>query len=194
MPSSTISAEATQELAKVLLPGECVQWAGQPRPKSQRASFGIWLFAVPWTAFALFWESLALIPLTQSLKGVALGIPTGFGIVFPLFGVPFIVIGLAMLAAPFLAMHKASRTVHAVTDRRLLTVVTGRATKVESAFIDRIGPVERVSGEDGWGTIRVQTMSRIDSDGDRQTERLQWIGIPDVVIVERLILEAQEAT
>ena len=39
-----------------LLPGERVQWSAQPRPGKQWLVFLIWLFAVPWTAFALFWN------------------------------------------------------------------------------------------------------------------------------------------
>lgn len=186
-----LSAEARERLTSVLLPGERLRWAGQPRPSSQWASFGIWLFAIPWTAFALFWESLALIPLLGSLRGESADLPAGFSIVFPLFGLPFVIVGLCMMAVPFVAIGKAGKTVHAVTDRRLLTVTDGRSLKVESAFIDRIGPVERTSRSDGSGSIRIQTLSRIDSDGDRVTERLTWTGIPDVLTVERLILEAQ---
>lgn len=181
-----------RQLDGALIPGERVRWSGQPRGRSQWASFGIYLFAIPWTAFSLFWERMALIPLLASLGGDDISrIPAGFSIVFPLFGLPFVVIGLGMMAAPFLTIAKTRRTVHAVTDRRLLSIVDGRKLEVKSAFLDRIGPVERSSGRDGWGTLKVQTMSRTDSDGDRRTERLEWIGIPDVVRVERMILEAQ---
>lgn len=188
---SPSSAQAAQSITDTLLPGEQVRWAGRPRRAAQWRAFAIWLFAVPWTAFALFWENTALLVFFAAPDGQDAGFPPGFGIVFPLFGLPFVLVGLAMLASPFRSLSKASHTVHAVTDRRLLTVVTGRTREVKSAFVDRIGPVERVSGKDGWGSIRVQTLSRIDSDGDRYTEQLAWIGIPDVAHVERLILEAQ---
>ena len=115
----------------------------------------------------------------------------GFSIVFPLFGLPFVVIGFVMLSVPFWGMRKARRTQHAVTSQRLITVSTGRRTEVCSAFLDRIGPIERSEGKDGWGSIKVQTHSRIDSDGDRITERFEMTGIPDVAKVERLIVSAQ---
>jgi len=100
----------------------------------------------------------------------------------------FILVGFAMLAVPIVAMLRARRTVYAVTDKRLLTLVAGRAAKISSALIDRVGPIERKSKADGRGSIKVQTHSKIDSDGDCVTQEIQWIGIADAARVERLIL------
>lgn len=192
MPPS-LAVDDRAVLATALTPGERVRWAGRPRASGMLGSFGIYLFAIPWTAFALFWETMALMPILGSSQTTMPALMKyGFGIVFPLFGIPFVVIGFGMLAAPFWGMARAKRTIHAVTDRRLLTIVRGRKTDVKSAFIDRIGPVERRSGRDGSGTIRIQTHSRTDSEGDRTTEKIEWVGIPDAAGVERLILEAQQ--
>ena len=187
----TLAPDDRAAMTAALTPGERIRWAARPNASGMWASFGIYVFAIPWTAFALFWESMALIPLFASNETTPAVMKYGFGIVFPLFGLPFILIGFGMLAAPFWAMARAGRTIHAVTDRRLLTIVRGRKTEVKSVFLDRIGPVERKSGRDGRGTIKVQTHSRVDSDGDRITEKIEWIGIPDAAGVERLILESQ---
>jgi hypothetical protein len=41
-------------------------------------------------------------------------------VLFPLFGVPFVLIGLGMLAAPYWMRRKAQNTVYALTDKRAL--------------------------------------------------------------------------
>ena len=83
--------------------GEAIRWVG--RPSARRVftrSLAIWLFAIPWTAFSIGWEWAAL-------GGWLSGKPspssahTLFGIVFPLFGLPFVLVGLGMMATPFLA-------------------------------------------------------------------------------------------
>jgi hypothetical protein len=164
--------------------GERILWSGQPKASRMWPLFGIWLFAVPWTAFAIFWESIALMPWAAGTKTPD-GITHSFGIIMPLFGLPFVLIGLGMMAAPFWAMAKAKSTVHALTDKRLLTIVTGRSTKVTAVAIDRTGPVETGIGPDGSGSFKVQTGSHIDSDGDRVTDRFEFAGIDNVAELER---------
>jgi len=48
------SPELESILRRELLPAERLLWSGRPDPARLRAAFAIWLFAVPWTAFALF--------------------------------------------------------------------------------------------------------------------------------------------
>ena len=180
-------------LDRSLIAGERLLWAAQPRASRLWGGFGLYLFAIPWTAFALFWESMALIPFLMAGPDTSAAWKWGFGIVFPLFGLPFIAVGLAMLYTPIHAMRKAGRTVHALTNRRLLTLVEGSKAELKSAFVDRIGPIERSEGRDGWGSISVQTHSKLDSDGDRVTEKFEIKGIPDVARLERLIVEQQQA-
>ena len=122
-----------------LLPGERVRWSAQPRASKQWLVFLIWLFAIPWTAFALFWTWMASTPLRQ---GVDLG---GAGIIawaFPLFGVPFILIGLGLLATPFRLLLRTRRVVCALTDQRMIRLYAGPTTKVESVQLDQVGQVE----------------------------------------------------
>src|SRR4051794_13692177 len=96
-----IGAALTRELA----PGEALLWSGRPDPARMRKQFGIWLFAVPWTVFALVWTGLAL---SIWLVGPAAGaFRWGFGIAMPLFGIPFVLVGLFMLRMPFAARAKA---------------------------------------------------------------------------------------
>ena len=177
-------------LRRDLAPGERVLWSAQPRGALLAAGLGIWLFAIPWTVFALFWESMAFLPWVTSTKSPDWTRWT-FGIVMPLFGLPFVAIGLWMLWSPIRRMRKARDTLYALTDRRAIRIVGGRTTEQTSVFLDRIGPVELSRRADDWGTIRIQTHSRVDSEGDRTTERFEMAGVPEVSKAHRLIVERQ---
>lgn len=185
MPQA-IAADAA--LRRELTAGERIVWSAQPRASRLKRGFGIWLFAIPWTVFALFWESMALLPWASS-SNTPDGIKWGFGIVFPLFGLPFIAIGLWMLWQPIRAMRKAGETIYALTDRRLIRVVTGKGREVASVMLSQIGPINRRENNDGTGDLSIQTHSRVDSDGDRITEKFEVSGVPDVARLERLIIE-----
>jgi hypothetical protein len=73
-------------------------------------------------AFIAFAAALGYFPLTSG-GGPA---PAWPGVVVVLFTLPFVAIGIGMLAAAFRAIAKSGRTVHVVTNRRLLDVYGGR--------------------------------------------------------------------
>ncbi len=175
-------------LRRELLPGERLLWSGRPDPSRLRAVFAIWFFAVPWTAFALFWEAMALLPWMAS-SHTPLGIQWSFGIIFPLFGLPFIGIGLGMLWMPFKARRKAAQTIYGLTDRRMLRVTAGTKRESASVLIGQMGPIDVTADADGYGTLRIQTGTRLDSDGDKVTERFEVLGVPGVNRLEGLLLE-----
>jgi hypothetical protein len=156
--------------------GERILWAGQPRPARLWPYFGIWLFAIPWTVFSLFWEGMALMPWYATWT---------FGIVMPIFGIPFVMIGFAMMASPFWIMAKAKLTVHALTEKRLLTVTTGRMKKTDAVDIKKTGSVTTQIAADGSGSFKVTTGSHIDSDGDRITDRFDVVGVDDAAGLAR---------
>ncbi|MFM9977509.1 MAG: hypothetical protein ACKVOP_05610 [Sphingomonadaceae bacterium] len=183
-PATGLAPELRHALT-VAAGGERILWSGQPRAKRLIALFGIWVFAIPWTVFSLFWEAMALMPWFASTNTPS-EIAWTFGIVMPIFGLPFILIGFGMLAVPFIAMARAGKTVHALTDKRLLTISVVRGTTgVTAVPIDRTGPVETKINADGSGSLKVQTGSHIDSDGDRITDKFEINGVDDVVTLDR---------
>lgn len=147
--------------------------------------FGFYLFAVPWTAFSLFWEGIAI-------RMAFTGAPVLMGLVMVLFGLPFVVIGLAMMAAPFSAHRTARRTIYGVTDRRIVQLVAGRNIKVRSVEASSIGPVTRRQRENGHGTLSIETGSHRDSEGDRITDTFVFESVPDVARVEALVFRLRE--
>lgn len=180
-----------QALNRELGPGERVLWSAQPRGKRMLTAFGLWLFAIPWTVFALFWEAMAFLPWFAG-KEAPDTVTWGFGVLFPLFGLPFILVGLWMLWQPVSTVLAARRTVYALTSSRLIKLEHGRTRRIESVPADRIGPIERTEGHDGWGRLSVQTHSLIDSDGDRVTKSFDIVGVPAVAELERRLLALQQ--
>lgn len=170
-----------------LLPGERVLWRAQPRPSRQWMVFLIWLFAIPWTAFAVGWTWLASLPLRS-------GAETGvFGWLFPMFGVPFILIGLGMLATPFRLLLRARSTVFALTDARVIRLYAGKSSRVETLPIEQVGQITAQHGADGYGRLTIATTQFIDRGRDHRTNAFTLLGVPDSARLERLLLEAVRA-
>jgi hypothetical protein len=189
-PPTNPSLELDAILRRELLPGERLLWSAQPSLHKLRTVFAIWLFAIPWTAFALFWETIAFLPWFAS-SHTPDAMKWSFGIVFPLFGLPFIVVGFGMLWMPFATRRKAAQTIYGLTDRRVLRISAGRKRESASVLFAQMGPIDVSADADGFGTLRIQTGTGRDSDGDRVTERFEITGVPDVTRLEGLLLEQQ---
>lgn len=184
-PPQTFPAQAA--LHSELQRGERVLWQGARIPRFQAGSLGIWLFAIPWTAFAVFWTTMAA-------RGVSAGGFEDGGLIawaFPLFGTPFIAIGLAMMAGPFLPLFGAGRTLFAITDQRLLEITKGRKLRTRSVPVGQIGMIERTERADGSGTLRITLGRWKDSDGDNQTELFELGEVVQVREAEQRLREAQ---
>jgi hypothetical protein len=145
-----------------------------------RQASAILFFGVPWTAFALFWMWGA------SGFGRAIQRPGPF-LFFPLFGLPFVLIGFGMLSAPYWAYRKGLNTVYAVTNKRVFILTAGKRWHVESYVPTRGSDFERTETANGSGDLIFLRRSRLDSDGDRVTNKVGFYGIPEVRRVERLL-------
>jgi len=138
--------------------GERVLWQGRQLARLSPRMFGNWFFAIPWTGFALFWSFMAWIGAGQANDGSMGGQVAA--IMFPLFGLPFVLIGCWMLAAPFLARANAANTIFAVTDQRVLRLYLGSRLKVDSLEADKIGTLSRSESADGSGTLTIAGSGR----------------------------------
>jgi hypothetical protein len=177
-------------LRRELLPGEQLAWTGRPDPSRMKAAFAMWFFAIPWTAFALFWETMALSPWFAS-RGAPDGMTMLIGVIFPLFGVPFVLIGFWMLAMPFRARKQAAVTIFGLTDRRILKVSAGRKRESASVLFSQMGPIDVTTDAQGYGTLRIETGTHVDSDGDRHVLRFEVPAVPNVARLEELLLQAR---
>jgi hypothetical protein len=165
-----------------LEPGEQIAWAAQPIPgRFARRSIGLVLFGIPWTSFAIFWMAGA-----SGFK-----IPDfshGFGF-FPLFGVPFVLIGFGLLSSPYWMRRKARRTAYVITDKRALILAGGswRSTTVRSFEPYRLGDIRRVQNADGSGDLIFERTWASDGDGGRQSTDHGFLAVRDARNVETLV-------
>lgn len=180
-----------QSLRRELASGERLLWSAQPRASRLLAGFGMWLFAIPWTAFALFWEAMVL-SVWFSERGPST-LEMSFGLVMPLFGMPFIVVGFWMLWSPIRAMRQARHTIYGLTSLRVLRVIDGKNREVESVLLDQMGPFKHRVRRDGSGDMDIQTGSHRDSEGDRVTDRFVVQGVQDVERLAQLLIDSRHS-
>ena len=177
MPSGPMGQDALDlALKREMRTGERVVWQGRQIARVSGKGFGLYFFAIPWTAFALFWTAMA------SLGAREMQSETGFlSWAFPLFGVPFILIGLAMLSAPFLPLFDRGKVIFAVTNQRVLKIRLGRKLDIKSVPGRRIGQIERNENRDGSGRLKIAVRVGTDNDGDRHTEDFELGEVEDVL-------------
>lgn len=187
-----LPANFSTALQSELQPGERVLYAARP---DWRAEWGKLLVIL---LFGLFWNSIAFGFFGASFAGLtglaaikSDGAPASTGLL--LFGlvvsIPFVLIGLASLAAPFLAVRKADNTVHAVTDARVLNVYLGPDAGAESYPLTKINFIKRRDRNNGTGNLVIGYGVETDGDGDPRPLTMDWSGIPNAQRAEALICE-----
>ena len=177
-----------EKVHRELDPGETIQWMEMPIPRFfTPVATGAFLFGIPWTAFAIFWTwgaaGFRIPDLSEGFKG--------FGL-FPLFGLPFILVGLGMLLSPLWAYRKAFRTAYVITDRRAITFQGGWSTTIRSFPPSKLRSVYRKEKDDGTGDVIIDHRAWRDSDGDSQTEELGFLRIREPRNIERMLNELAE--
>ena len=165
-------------LQRELDSGESVIWSGMQLGKIAKMAFGIYLFAIPWTAFAVFWVMVASTGVLNARE------PSEVGLIewaFPAFGIPFILIGLAMMSAPFVPLWQKGKVLYAVTNQRVLRISLGSRLDVKAVPAERLGMVERNENSRGEGTLKLAVNVGRDSDGDNVTEHFVLGEVADVM-------------
>jgi hypothetical protein len=171
-------------VTSVLKPDEKLLWYGQPNPKRvmfRLESLAIFIFSIPWTAFSLFWVCAA-----AGFRIPDFSKPSFF-MFFPLFGVPFVLVGLGMMATPYWKYRQAQSTFYVITDKRCLTVVnTLRSKKIEVALPQDMGNLNITERPDGTGDLVFSQEKYTTSKGNRIRPIGFW-GIPQVRNVEQIM-------
>ncbi len=134
--------------------GEQLVWADRPdRRIHALISAAIWLFAIPWTIFALFWMSVPTGALYEYYSGETIGAPKGAPItmmwIMALWGTPFVAIGIGMLVTPFRVLWKGHRTLYVLTNRRLAVLEGSKRVSITSIGPQEITGLSRKEGPDG---------------------------------------------
>lgn len=171
--------EAVQErIRRELDPGESVRWADQPVPALfTKMSLPMFLFAIPWTAFAVFWICGAS---GFKMPDFRAG---GFAF-FPLFGVPFVLVGLWMLTAPVREYLKMRRQVYVVTGKRAMIL----GDEIRSFYPDRLKACVRTERRNGLGDILfTEEVGAYGRRGEAVMRPVGFMNIREPCEVERLI-------
>lgn len=180
---STRRSRLELALSRELRDGEHVVWRGTPTGHLDILPFGIYVFAVPWTMFSLFWTAMATAGMGATEWD---GIGSVLKWAFPLFGVPFIVVGLGMMAVPFHPLWERDKVLFAITNRRVIKLRLWRSLDVTMCPADRIGHVKRRERRDGSGSLSIAVKVGRESDGDPSVERFVIDNVANVI-------EAQDA-
>ncbi len=179
--NSEFSYQLREMVENELNEEEQILWGGQPAPKRLAAKkLPLFFFAIPWTAFSLFWMYAASgfsVPFSGD----------GFSL-FSLFGIPFLLIGIAMLSTPLWAMRNAKRTVYILTNRRAVIFAGGFNTTISSYSPGQLYSTTRKQNPDGSGDILFNTeINSLVKNKNINTLDPGFYGIKNVKEVEKLI-------
>jgi hypothetical protein len=163
---------------------EKILWASRP-DSAKTVSYGLrneYWGAIFLLAFSVLWmfgaTGFGTFPQTHS----------AFFYIFPLFGLPFLGMGILAVTAPWRDARRADRTVFALTDNRLIHVTSkSSGLTTQSIFPTNMLNIETTDSPDATGTI-VITLSDTETWGDgRRNKRLPLIGVEDPATAMRLL-------
>lgn len=155
---------------------ERLLWSARPRPADEvRADWTIWALPIGWTVFSAAVTGLAAYVQAQG-RGAGASLWTM---------APFLLIGLILLARPWIARWRAGNIVYALTDRRLLRF-DGGTNPTKSIAIADLGPMESDEGDDGFGALHIH-LRAVSGGTGRSIVYWRLRGLPDVGSVRRII-------
>jgi len=170
-----------EPIRRELMPLEQVAWCGRPaQGLALRPSDAVQIpFAIFWCGFIAFWEH---------------GVMQGGGLFMPLWGVPFIVIGIHLLVGRFfLDAWLRAHSWYAVTDRRVLIVSELFSRKVQSVELKALGEINLTERRSGRGSIVFGKESAYDGEGGwpgSKNAAPRFDLVDDVRGVQRVVREA----
>lgn len=140
---------SAQEVIKSELSGdEKLIWNGQPKQGIIFRSSDIFFipFSIMWGSFAIFWETLVL---SSWIKN-----PNPETIIFPLFGIPFVIVGLYLLFGRFIVDNKQrERTFYGLTNQRIIIISGLFRRTVDSLNLKSLPGLSLKEKTDKSGTI-----------------------------------------
>jgi hypothetical protein len=168
--------------------GESLLWSGPANPgRSAMSALPAALFGIPFAGFAFFWMSAAYRG-THNLANQHNTVASGFS-VFPLFGLPFLVIGLGLILAPLLVYLKGRSGVYVVTNRRVMLITGTTSRSVKSIIPTDIVEVDYRERPDGRGDVLIRTNSVIRTNNGTTQITVGLYGVPNVKEVAGLVMK-----
>lgn len=206
-PPDATAPQVPEGWEGILAPGERILWQGQPDATpdwSLLIDFRS-LFGLLFTGFAVFWTAIAV---SMLWSGGSNGPPLFFRVLFPLFGVPFVLVGLGTLLGPLRADLADRRgAFYTLTDRAAFIATQRRGVrKLDRHPLDRDFRPVLEDGSPGtvWfsdapapatsGAWTGTGSARRYAGGTAARPRAGFRRIPDAREVYAMILAAQRAT
>jgi hypothetical protein len=184
IPGLTVELESS--VRNELRDGEELWYAGMPSPEhSARRMWPLALFGVFFGGFAAFWIAGAASGLWFAKGGPT---PPGVFMFFPLFGLPFLAVGVGMMASPWWAARNARRTACCVTSQRAVQVQHGGSVKVQSWAPREFDEISKVLHPDGTGTLTFASKLVRSSRGRSREVPQAFYGVPEPRACEEALL------
>ncbi|MDQ2686321.1 MAG: hypothetical protein M3Y28_00475 [Armatimonadota bacterium] len=159
-PFSRLPPELERQLNDELEAGETVLWTDRPAPaRLARLARPQFLAGIPYTLFALFWETavvtMLLVPLLRhGVRGTGSVIGIGIGTLFPLIGLMALANGVSLLLTPWKQRRNAEQTLYALTNRRALLLQSGPgATRSQALMPEQFQGRTRIQERNGSGDL-----------------------------------------
>lgn len=132
------------ELRTYLQGNEKLQWSGKPKTGLSFRKEDV--FFIP---FSLLWCGFAIFMLVSNLQ-------TSDSLMFSLFGVPFVLMGLMMVFGRFIVDAKArANTIYGLTNDRIIIKSGIFSKQIKSMNINSLMALEYTEKPDGSGTINL---------------------------------------
>lgn len=174
--------------------GETLYWTGTADPsRAAISALPAAIFGIPFAGFALFWTSQAYHATSTLTRSANNSFVNGFK-VFPIFGLPFLLVGLGIVLAPLWAFLKAGSTVYAVTNQRVMIISGNTSRAVKSITSADIAGVDHRERPDGSGDIAIQTTGLMRSNNSVSQIKVALLGVPNVkqVVQQVMALHTQQ--
>ncbi|GAB4326827.1 MAG: hypothetical protein OHK0038_00280 [Flammeovirgaceae bacterium] len=169
---------------------EKLLWCAQPTSKRYfRKGLPFFFFGIFFAGFAIFWTVMA-----ASITGASSNETNIISYIFPLFGIPFIVVGVGMLTAPLWMAYKvAKETAYLITDQRAILIEGGLFSgevryyppqKLKDFFVRR--------EPNNVGDIILETKISTSKKGGQTTTEYGFLGIENLTEVSTLLQKLSE--
>ena len=173
--------------------GEELRYAGMPSPSRMgRRMLPLAILGLFFGGFAAFWISIAATGAwfggAKATEDPGSRVAAGVFLLFPLFGLHFLLVGLAMICSPFWVGRKARRTACCVTNRRAMQIECSRSIKVQSWSALDLEEISKVLHADGTGCLTFASSLERGSRGRIRSVAKGFYGVPDPRVCDDALL------